>query len=385
MSDPDAGESPPRQPIQVSSTSRRTADIDPIILRETTTTRLIFRPVLLDNERNPDAPMDGTFIFQRKTPTSPWSDFTTLPLSKLKADEWVKIDLKAAELLTLFEGLDSYYDLMHEHGLVQGTKQFIPAPRTRALRSLVMNEARFHQALLDEEVASALIGGLITWIAGNERAVAAARLDGISLEELQQFDAVLGLARLQRFCRELDENEANSDEGYWQTTLEANGWAISQVYAVPVMLIHGQVYVGGKRITNRSGNTSDFLYQNGITGNVVLVEIKTPVTPLLASSYRNNVVNVSADLTGGLMQILNAERSLTENFTALMSDEPIGQRPLSPRGLLIVGAASQLNDHDEKACFEMFRNNQREVDIVTFDELRQKIDLMIELLQNVAK
>jgi hypothetical protein len=371
--------------IRVSSTSRQSADIDPIILRETSITRLIFRPVLLDNPSNPEAPMDGAFIFERKTPSGQWLDFTALPLSKLKADEWVKIDLKASELLALFEGLDSYYDLVREHGVGQGTQQYIPAPKSRALRSLVMNDAQFQEALLDEEVASALIGGLITWIAGNERAVAAARLDGISLDELQQFDAVLGLARLQRFCRELDENESNADEAYWQQTLESNGWAIAQVYAVPVMLIHSQVYVGGKRFTNQSGNTADFLYENGITGNVVLVEIKTPVTPLLGSQYRNNVVNVSGDLSGGLMQTLNAQRSLAENFTTLMSDDTTHRRPLSSRGLLIVGSAAQLRSHEQKASFEMFRNNQREIDIVTFDELRQKIDLMIELLQNVAK
>lgn len=329
--------------------------------------------------------MDGSFIFQRKAQREQWTDVNDLPLSRLRATEWVKIELRAAELLKLFDGLDSYYDLVREHGLVQGTQEFIPAPRSRALRSLVMNEEEFQKALIDEEVASALIGGLVTWIAGNERAVAAARLDGISLDELQQFDAVLGLARLQRFCRELDENLDNANEAYWQRTLEANGWAIAQVYAVPVMLIHGQVYVGGKHITNRSGNTADFLYENRITGNVVLVEIKTPVTPLLGSPYRNNVVNVSGDLSGGLMQILNAQRSLTENFTALMSDDSTLRRPLSPRGLLIVGSAGQLRNHEQTASFEMFRNNQREIDIVTFDELRQKIELMIDLLQNVAK
>jgi hypothetical protein len=96
------------------------------------------------------------------------------------------------------------------------------------------------------------------------------------------------------------------------------------------------------------------------------------------------VVNVSSDLTGGLLQILNAERSMSEDFATLMSDEPTGHRPLSPKGLLIVGSASQLSSHEEKASFELFRNNQREVDIVTFNELRKKIDLMIELLQNVT-
>ncbi len=329
--------------------------------------------------------MDGTFIFARKTPSGQWSDFTTLPLSKLKAEEWVKIDLKAAELLTLFKGLDSYYELVREFGLIQGTQEFIPAPRSRALRSLVMNQDQFQEALLDEEVASALLGGLVAWIAGNERAVAAARLDGISLDELQQFDAVLGLARLQRFCRELDDNEGNGEEAYWQRTLQLNGWAVAQVYAVPIMLIQSQVYVGGKLVTNKMGNTADFLYENDISGNVVLVEIKTPVTPLLGKVYRNNVTNISEELSGGLVQILNARQSLIENYTALASEGMASPRPLSPRGLLIVGSSTQLGEHAEMASFELFRNNQREIEIVTFDELRRKIGLMIDLLKNVVK
>ena len=103
-------------------------------------TRLIFRPVLLDNPGDPEAPMDGAFIFQRKTQSSEWIDHSDLPLSKLKAEEWVKIDLKAAELLTLFQGLDSYYQLVKDHGLVMGTQDFIPAPKSQALRTLIANE-----------------------------------------------------------------------------------------------------------------------------------------------------------------------------------------------------------------------------------------------------
>ena len=373
------------RPIRVSSTSRQTADIDPIVLRETSTTRLIFRPVLLDNPGNPEAPMDGGFIFQRKAQSDQWADFTELPLSKLKAAEWVKIDLRAAELLRLFEGLDSYYNLVRAHGVGQGIHEFIPAPRSSALRSLVMNEGEFQRALEDDDLAGALVRGLFSWLSGNERAVAAARLDGISVDQLQQFDAVLGLARLQRFCRELDDNESNADEGYWQETLRTNGWAIAQVYAVPIMLIQSQVYVGGKLVTNRMGNTADFLYQNDITGNVVLVEIKTPATPLLGGVYRNNVVNVSQELSGGLLQILHARQSLTENYVAVATEDMLSRRPLSPRGLLIVGSGAQLRTQEDRSSFELFRSNQREIEIVTFDELRRKIGLMIELLENVAK
>jgi hypothetical protein len=91
------------------------------------------------------------------------------------------------------------------------------------------------------------------------------------------------------------------------------------------------------------------------------------------------------ELSGGLLQILHDRQSLTENYRALVTDDMVSSRPLSPRGLLIVGSLGRLRKHAHKASFELFRSNQREIDIVTFDELRRKIKLMIELLENAAK
>ena len=57
---------------------------------------------------------------------------------------------------------------------------------------------------------------------------------------------------------------------------------------------------------------------------------------------------------------MNARRSLIENFSELMSQEGSYRRPLSPKGLLIVGSTDQLQEQEQRASFEMFRNNQRE-------------------------
>jgi hypothetical protein len=344
---------------------------------------LIFRPVLLDNPHDPEAAIDGAFLFQRKSPGGDWSDHNELPLSRLRADDWVKIELKAAELLLLFQSLSSYYQLIDERGIEYGTTEYIPAPQSQALRALVRDDHDLQTTLADEEVATALLSGLVRWLVNRESAVAAARLDGVTIEELQQFDALLGLARLQRFLRELDENATIGDESVWQESLKRNGWAIAQVFAIPVMMLRSQVYVGGKRITNRGGNTADFLYQNDVTGNVMLVEIKTPLTPLLGPEYRNNVFPVSDDLSGGMTQLLHDRMSLAENYEALATEEMRSRRALSARGLLIAGTArSSLTDHERRRSFELWRNNQREIDIVTFDELRNKVGLMVELLES---
>lgn len=58
----------------VKPTSYSTAVTDPIVLRKTNTTRLIFEPTLVENQKTPDASVRGKFRFQRKGPNDAWSD-----------------------------------------------------------------------------------------------------------------------------------------------------------------------------------------------------------------------------------------------------------------------------------------------------------------------
>ena len=45
--------------------------------------------------------------------------------------------------------------------------------------------------------------------------------------------------------------------------------------------------MGGKNLEGVGGKEPDFLLQNALTGHVMIVEIKTPATPLLSrSAYR---------------------------------------------------------------------------------------------------
>jgi len=72
------------------STSRNSAVVSDIILRETETTRLIFRPVIVENPHNKKACVRGHFIFQKKKVSGNWEDYNDFSLSKLKDGEWVK-------------------------------------------------------------------------------------------------------------------------------------------------------------------------------------------------------------------------------------------------------------------------------------------------------
>src|SRR3954452_9445016 len=95
--------------IRTVSTSRATADAEPIVLRETATTRLLFRPTLVDNPKDQAAAVNGTFVHQRKKQSGAWEDYSEFPLSKLKDSEWVKLELHSGEVLRLYTELEALY------------------------------------------------------------------------------------------------------------------------------------------------------------------------------------------------------------------------------------------------------------------------------------
>jgi hypothetical protein len=49
--------------------------------------------------------------------------------------------------------------------------------------------------------------------------------------------------------------------------------------------------------------------------------------------------------------------------------------------MLIIGHSSQLDSDAKRASFELFRRGQRVMEIITFDELFKKIELLLSLLE----
>jgi hypothetical protein len=178
-----------------------------------------------------------------------------------------------------------------------------------------------------------------------------------------------------------DANLNNGDEGFWQDLLETNSWVISQVYAQPLVIIRGQAYVGGKGIDNRGGNVVDYLYKNALTSNALLIEIKTPLTKLLApAAYRNRVFACSVDLSGATQQLLGARATLIQDYDVLTRRDPGRFEVFSPRALLIAGWLPPADDGERRRSFELFRSSLRDVDVVTFDELIAKARALYDLL-----
>ena len=176
-----------------------------------------------------------------------------------------------------------------------------------------------------------------------------------------------------------DNNKLNEDEGFWQITLKQNAYAISQIFAVPLLFIKDSAYVGGMNIDRKSAKFVDYLFALESSREAVLVEIKTPVTKLLGTKYRGTY-RPSQELTGSLMQVLDYRDTLMKDLRRVTEGTNYTLNAFSPKCVVIVGnGAAELADEEKRTAFELFRANSKDVEIVTYDELFRKLDILANL------
>src|SRR6266496_486391 len=356
--------------FQVTSTSRNSATVSPLVLRQTDTIRLVFKPVLVNNRNEPAASVDGVFCYQRKRKADQWENVESVSLSSLRAGEGVKLDIRSAELLRIFKGLRVLYDTVARDGVPSGTHTYIQADAGSVLADVA--------ALLERGGIGDVLQTFLAW-AKDSQATLAEQLAGVDTEALVNFDAAIGVARLSRFIKEATSNLGNNDEGYWQDLLRRESWVISQIYATPMIIVREQAYVGGKSIDNRGGSIVDYMFANSLTENALIVEIKTPPTPLLkATEYRNGIYGPSTELGGATQQVLHARQTLQEEYLTLTQGRSVGFNIFGTRALLVLGTMPQ--EADRIRSFEIYRNAQRGIEIVTFDELIAKAQLLLDIL-----
>lgn len=187
------------------------------------------------------------------------------------------------------------------------------------------------------------------------------------------------LGNLRRVLDIWEGNKRNSNEEFWQSTLSSNIVVLSQVFSFPAILLQDKAYVGGTGLDQSGGNLVDHLLANNLTENTALVEIKTPETKLLGRKYRGTY-SPSSELAGAVAQITNYRHSLVTNA----AQPEINVYAFDPPCLVIAGNLGQLSNSSQQKSFELYRQNVRNVQIITYDELFSKIENLVNLLQNRA-
>lgn len=303
----------------VISTSRDSAEAEPIILRQTATTRLVFKPWLINNVRDPSAPVKGCFVFQKKGNNEDWNDHSTVPLSRLKSGEACKLELSSHELHEFLTHAAGLYRLCRKHGVPKGKTHFLKLRSdqndVRGVRELDIT--RWLQIARRAGVDG--ISGVLEWLSKLDNATEiVSHLARLEVDGLKRINSLVGVTTLRNVVQLWEENQANSSEEFWQEALEQYAFVLSQVFAYPVVLFKGKAYVGNKGLDNTGGHIVDYLLANQLTRNAVLVEIKTPTSKLLGREYRGGgVYPSSGELSGAISQVLAARQSLMKQINDL--------------------------------------------------------------------
>lgn len=170
-------------------------------------------------------------------------------------------------------------------------------------------------------------------------------------------------------------------EQSWQEFLFENAFILRLAFGVPVLMVGGQVSIGGQRHDGGGGKIADFVLRAASTGNLALIEIKTPDTLLLEPrAYRGGVFGPSRELAGATNQILDQRYRLEQEIARLkVNSRQYDIESYAVTGLIIAGR--DLTDVDMQKSFELYRNALKSVSVVTFDELLVKLEALLEFLR----
>lgn len=178
-------------------------------------------------------------------------------------------------------------------------------------------------------------------------------------------------------------NSLNSGEQFWRQLFINNPHLLAQAVPNCIVQIGNDCFVGGKGLTNRGGKLVDFIYATKSTKNVVIVEIKTPAMPLLGAEYRSGIYSIAEHLSGSVVQVLTYRNQLLKDFHALRSSREAKEfETFDPICLVLAGnLEAEIRTASQRASFDLFRANAG-VTIVTYDELFEKIQMLVDLFEN---
>lgn len=177
-----------------------------------------------------------------------------------------------------------------------------------------------------------------------------------------------------------DNNKEKKDEGFWKELFNKYPYVLSQIFAAPVVFIEGEAYVGGMKIDRNDAKFVDYLFMSESSKDAIIVEIKTPKTKLLGTRYRKKINRPSGDLSGSCVQVMDYARELSGNIEEITKDRTHKFNIFNPRCVVLIGnAENELDNNDKRKSFELYRSSMRNLEILTYDELFRKAEILASL------
>jgi hypothetical protein len=214
----------------------------------------------------------------------------------------------------------------------------------------------------------------------------------------KQLDTFKNLLEDEDFFNDYKDNlcSKKGTEAVWQDFFECNTWifgyGLTYVFNSPLDNKKLEQYVKGFDF-NSSGKRIDALMKSrGIVSSLCFGEIKTHKTHLLKQTkdpYREECWSISSELSGAIAQIQKTVQKSIENIaTKIEPKDNIGNLTgeqlfiYQPKSFIVIGSLGEFKNgsliNEEKySSFELYRQNQINPEIITFDELYERAKYIV--------
>ena len=171
------------------------------------------------------------------------------------------------------------------------------------------------------------------------------------------------------------------EESKWQEFFNNNPFILSMALGYPIIKIQGQASLGGRNLSGSGVKITDFLVKNKLTNNTALFEIKRPQTPLLNQGRYRGLFTPHNELSGSIIQILNQKYHFEQEISQTKQNSKIyDMETYAVHCCLVIGMLPI--DPDHQKSFEFIRGDSKGVQIITYDELKERLAQLYELLSN---
>jgi hypothetical protein len=218
---------------------------------------------------------------------------------------------------------------------------------------------------LSEEDQNTVIGALRSH---------AANIAEAQPEKLAKLRGDIQLVTLEALIKQYKEMLSEKlAEGRWQDFFNENPFILNMAFGYPVIKVRDQASVGGRKLSGDGEKITDFLVKNSLTNNTAIFEIKTPQTAILnKTAFRDGVFTPSTDLSGSINQTLDQKYQFQKQIAQIKDNTRLYDiESYAVHCCLVIGKTP--DGDDRKKSFELFRRNSKDVEIVTFDELLEKL------------
>lgn len=352
--------------IRTKTVTAGFAKTDWIVLKETSDTALIFKPEIHSGG------VRGRLVRLKKERNKKFEELVEKDFRKLKLYEGVEIELGTKQTKIFCEEIEKRRQIA-EQGVGSGYNEYTVSRSEKIIVIDDENKRQVLEQILENEYSEEFWSLLKENTPELAKRFSLNHLHEIRREALDEFRTNLSI-------------KGTGEEAFWQDFFDRNKWIFG--YGLKYQILNqeqAQPYYGGTRVDGTGGQRGDTLCSTeGDIKFTVLVEIKTPETPLLRgkSPQRNGAWSVAKQLSDGITQ-LQANLSTWEITGSKTDDnrdrfEENETYTVTPKGILLIGKLDEIaSDRDKRNTFERFRQGIHAVEILTFDELLKRAEFIL--------